>query len=476
MRIKSFFRKKSMSSISSAKNELDRTLNTFQLIMLGIGAVVGAGIFVIIGPAAGGHAGPAVTLSFILAALACACAGLCYAELASSIPVSGSAYSYLYVAVGEVVAWVVAGTIFLTYFMGAATVASGWSSYLASLLADFGINLPRQYAENYGAIVTLADGSEIKAIFDIPAVLLILAITYVLYVGTSTSAIVNTVLVSIKMSILALFLLIGLTKMDLSNWVPYIPENTGTFGEFGFSGIISGAALVLFAYSGFDAVATASQEAKNPQKSVPRGILGSLAIAAITYIAIAAVLTGVVGYQQLNSGQPIATAVDVMGIPWFALLMKVGIVIGLPSVILVEIYAIVRIFYSMTKDGLLPKGLGKVSKKTHTPHILTFIVGGLLAFVTAFVPLESLAKLSNFGGATTLILVCFATIYLRYTRPDIKRDFKVPMMPFIPIVGIVLFAQIMFSLSSQTLLIGALWSVTLLLLYVFYGNRKSILR
>lgn len=475
MKLKSIFRKKHMTE-PKGKEELERTLTTFQLIMLGIGAIVGAGIFVIIGPAAGGHAGPAVTLSFILAALACACAGLCYAELSSCITVSGSAYSYLYVSVGEIVAWLVAGMIFLTYFMGGATVASGWSSYFVNLLSDYDIFFPMHLADSYGSVITLKDGSTITAWFDLPAAILVLALTYVLYAGTSASAILNTILVIVKMFVLLLFIGIGFFNIDVANYTPYIPENTGVFGEFGVSGIVGGAALLLFAYAGFDTVATAAQEVKNPQKAIPRGILGSLIIVAITYIAIAIVLTGVVNYTMLNNGQPMAVAADIMGIPWFQIMLKLGALIGLPSVILVEVYAIVRVFYAMTRDGLLPKSWGKVSKKTHTPYRLTFGIGGILAITSGLFPLDHLAKLSNFGGATTFILVCYATLYLRYTQPKLKRDFKVPFVPVIAIVGIVLFAQILFSLASKIALFAAWWIGIMLALYFLYGYRKSVLR
>ncbi len=476
MSFKKYFTRKPVDElIEEAENsqELERSFSAWQLVMLGIGAIIGAGIFVLIGEAAGAHAGPAVTLSFIMSALACACAGLCYAELASTIPIAGSSYTYAYASLGEIVAWIIAGMIVLTYIVGGASVASGWAGYMVSFLADYGIYVPPQFAATAGSIITLADGTQVMGICNVAAVLIVLAITYVVYLGTEASAWINTVIVTAKMLVLCGFIIIGITFIEPSNWVPFIPENTGHFGEFGWSGIVGGASIVFLAFSGFDAVSTAAQEAKNPQRDLPIGILGSLIVAAITYIAVAAVLTGVAPYHELNVAQPIAVAVDKMKMPWFSTVIKLGAIIGITSVLLAMIYGTVRVLYTVTKDGLLPPVFCKIHPKHRTPHILTMTIGGLIAVLTTTVPLGQLAGMANFGILVTFSIVCFGTLFLRYRFPDLPRPFKCPLVPWIPLAGIIMFLVIIAGLPQTTYMYAGIWTVILILVYLVYGSKNS---
>lgn len=476
MGIIKIFRKKSIATVASnisRAHELERSLGLFQLILLGIGAIIGAGIFVIIGPATGAHAGPAVTLSFIIAAFACACAGLCYAELASSLPVSGSAYSYLYVSLGEIVAWLVAGTICISYFMGAATVAGGWSAYFTNFLAGYDIYFPIELSSTTGREIELEDGTIVRCLIDLPAFLLCAMLTLVLYIGTGASAAVNSIIVFVKMAVLIGFIVVGVTKVNIDNWFPYIPENTGLYGEFGFSGILAGASLVIFAFAGFDVAAAAAQETKHPQRNVPLGILGSLFIATLTYVLIAAIMTGIVSYDLLDNGQPVAIAAEHMGMPWFENFIKIGAVIGLPSVTLAMLFGTIRVVYTVAKDGLLPKLLAHVHPKKHTPHIATFMIGMLAAVVSSTVSLTKLAEIANFGTAVTFIMVCVATIYLRYKHPDMHRAFRCPLVPLIPLLGIVLFMQIIIGLSMHTWILAGIMMSVLFIAYFAYSFKRS---
>lgn len=476
MGILKIFRKKSIATVASnisKSHELERSLGLFQLILLGIGGIIGAGIFVIIGPATGGHAGPAVTLSFIIAGLACACAGLCYAELASSIPISGSAYSYLYVSLGEIVAWLIAGTICISYFMGAATVAGGWSAYFTNFLAGYDIYFPVELSSTTGREIELEDGTIVRCIIDLPAFLLCTLLTIVLYIGTGASAVINSIIVFVKMAVLIGFIVVGVTKVNIDNWFPYIPHNTGVYGEFGISGILAGASLVIFAFAGFDVAASAAQETKHPQRNVPLGILGALSIATLTYVLIAAIMTGIVSYDLLDNGQPVAIAAEHMGMPWFETLIKIGAVIGLPSVTLAMLFGTIRVIYTVSKDGLLPKILAKVHPKKHTPHIATFIIGMLAAVISSTIPLTRLAEIANFGTAITFIMVCVATIYLRYTNPNMHRAFRCPLVPLVPGLGIILFMQIIIGLSVHTWVLAGILMVVLFISYFAYSFKRS---
>jgi len=479
MSYKRYFTRKPLTELADeAQNshDLERTLTAFQLILLGVGAIVGAGIFVLVGIGAS-HAGPAVVLSFILGALACACAALCYAELASAIPLSGSAYSYTYATLGELPAWMISGCIILSYVLSAASVASGWSGYLVSLLAGYGLELSPQWIHATGHIVQLADGSTVTAIMNLPAFIIVALLAIIVFFGANASAMLNAIIVMIKLSVLFTFIALGAMHITPTNWVPFIPENTGTYGVFGFSGIVSGAAGVFLAYMGFDTVATAAQEAKNPQRDLPIGILGSLGISTLFYVLVAAVLTGLVHYSELiGSSEPLAIAVQTMQMPWFSVVIKIGAVVGLSSVILVLLYASVRILYTVTHDGLLPMALAKCHPKYHTPHVLTFIVSLIVALLGSMVQLNNLVFLSSFGTLVTYMIVCFSTLYMRYKFPSLARGFRCPLVPIIPLAGIILFGVILCGLPGHIFGYASLWLGVLLAIYFVYGRRSSHLQ
>jgi basic amino acid/polyamine antiporter, APA family len=476
MNFKKYFKCRSVEGLieeASKSRALSRTLGAFQLLMLGIGAIIGAGIFVFTGEAAALHAGPAVTLSFALAGIACACAALCYAEMASTIPSAGSAYTYAYATLGELPAWIIAGMIILTYILGASAVASGWSSYVQSFLADYNMHVPYILSGTLGKEVITATGEQFYSVIDLPAALIVLLLTTIVYRGAETSAAVNSVIVFIKMTVIFGFIVLGATKINPDNWIPFIPENTGKFGEFGYSGIVAGAAFVLLAYTGFDAVATAAQETKNPKRDLPIGIIGSLIICTVVYILVSCVLTGVVNYSELNVSSPMAIAVNAMNIPWLSTAIKIGAVAGLTSVILVLIYGSVRIMYTVTHDGLLPKRLAKTNKKYHTPHILTWVIGGSIIVMSSVVPAGELLKLSNFGTVVTFVIVCLGTLYLRYKKPNIKREFRCPFVPFVPVVGVVLFIAIIAGLPWKTFVYAGGWITFVIIMYFVYGRHNS---
>lgn len=479
MNFRHFFARKPISELiveASESKGFEKTLGPFQLIMLGIGAIIGAGIFVLAGPAAGLHAGPAITVSLALCGLACACAGLCYAELSSTIPISGGAYTYAYASLGEVVAWLVTGLIVLTYILGASTVATGWSGYFVSFLADYGVTIPPEFASYLGKEIVHADGSITYGIINLPAFFIVILLGAVVFFGADTSATVNNIIVAIKMFVIFAFILIGASYINFENWKPFIPQNTGVPGEFGLSGIVSGAGVIFLAFSGFDAVAATAQETKNPQRDLPIGILGSLFICTIIYILVSAVLTGVVPYTELAVAEPMAVAVNAMNMPWFSYVIKIGAISGLTSVILVLMYAVVRVLFTVTHDGLLPKWLAKSHEKYHTPHIMTFFVVMSMALLSALFPVDKLSKLANFGTLSNFSIVCLITLYLRYKEPKLIRGFKCPFMPWVPIAGIIVFTVIIISLPMEILLYAALWLGFLLIVYFVYGQHNSKLQ
>jgi len=474
--MKKYFKCRSIEGLVKEANSskgLERNLTAWQLVLLGVGAIVGAGIFVITGTAAGQHAGPAIVLAFMLSGLACVCAALCYAEMASMIPIAGSSYTYTYATLGEVVAWLIAGLVVLTYSLGASAVASGWSSYFQSLLLDYGFQLPLILTDCFGTILTDADGNTVTTIMDLPALLIVGTLTVVVFFGSQAAALINSIAVYIKMFVLILFVILGSQHIDPANWTPFIPENTGEFGDFGFSGVMVASGIVFLSYTGFDAVATAAQETKNPKRDLPIGIIGSLVICITIYVLISFVLTGVVNYRDLNVAEPMAVAVDTMGMPWFSTLMKIGAVAALTSVVLVLIFGIVRIVYTVTHDGLLPEFLAKTHPKYKTPHVLTFTAGGVIAFLASFVPIDSLVKLANFGTLVTFFIVCFGTIYLRKKRPEVKRSFKCPWVPVIPGIGMFLCAAILLSLPTQIILYAMIWIAFIMVVYILYGRHHS---
>jgi APA family basic amino acid/polyamine antiporter len=449
------FLKKSIANIQkeAAKSELKRTLGPLNLMSLGVGAIIGAGIFVLTGQVASANAGPAIMLSFIVAGIACALAGLCYAELASTMPVSGSAYTYAYGTMGEIFAWIMGWLLVLEYGIAASTVAVGWSGYVVSMLHDFGVNLPSilvagKEAPMWATPLIQASPNEAgNLVFSMTGTLNAVAavgifmVCALLVLGVSESANVNNVIVVIKVIVLLTFIAVGITYIDPGNWHPFIPEPTGNAGEYGVSGIFRGAAIIFFAYVGFEAVSTAAAEAKNPSKDVPIGILGALVICTIIYMAVAAVMTGVVPYKELASPAPIAVAIDRMGLEWadvplataeggklnlIAFLIKVGAITGLSSVMLVLCYGQTRIFYTMARDGLLPKVFAAIHPKYRTPWLGTILLGILIAVAASFLPISLLGDLVSLGTAVAFSIVCLSVIYLRVKHPDLPRPFKVP--------------------------------------------------
>ena len=452
------FLKKSVAQIQkeAAKSELKRTLGPINLMSLGIGAIIGAGIFVLTGQVAAANAGPAIMLSFVVAGIACGLAGLCYAELASTMPVSGSAYTYAYGTMGEIFAWIMGWLLVLEYGVAASTVAVGWSGYVVSILNDFGVAetlFPTiQYAGGEGpswatplvqSVVGEAGNSfPLTGTFNLVAAIGIAAVCSLLVLGVSESANINNVIVMIKIIVLLTFIAVGVQYINPANWQPFIPENTtGKFGEYGATGILRGASIIFFAYVGFEAVSTAAAEAKNPSKDVPVGILGALIVCTLIYMAVAAVMTGVVPYLELASPAPVAVAIDRMGLEWadvplataeggqlnlISFLIKVGAITGLSSVMLVLCYGQTRIFYTMARDGLLPKVFAVIHPKFRTPWLGTILLGVLIAVAASFLPISILGDLVSLGTAVAFSIVCLSVIFLRIKHPDMERPFKVP--------------------------------------------------
>jgi basic amino acid/polyamine antiporter, APA family len=467
--------RKSIESLRADANagQLRRVLGPVQLTALGVGAIIGAGIFVLTGQAAAQHAGPAIVLSFVLAGVACGFAGLCYAEFASMIPVAGSAYTYAYATMGELLAWIIGWDLILEYSLGASTVAVGWSGYIVSFLKDVGIVVPAQWANPMGAEVTLADGSIVQGIFNMPAAFIALAVTALLVVGIRESAGANSVIVLIKVTVVLLFIAFGAAYVNAENWTPFIPEPTGERGEFGMSGILMGAGVVFFAYIGFDAVSVAAQEAKNPQKDMPTGILASLLICTVLYIVVALVLTGIVPYTSLNVPDPIAVGIDATGLSWLKPLVKLGAIAGLSSVILVMVMAQPRIFYAMSRDGLLPPVFKKIHPKFKTPHITTMVTGVAVAVTAGLFPIGALGHMVSIGTLLAFAIVCIGVLVLRYKQPGLDRPFKVPGMPVVPILGALFCFWLMISLPAITWLRLAIWLVIGLAIYFLYGANAA---
>lgn len=451
---------------------LSRSLGPFSIIAMGIGAIIGAGIFVLTGTAAAQYAGPGIMISFVLGGIACAFVGLCYSELAALIPVAGSSYTYTYATLGEFFAWLIGWDLILEYAMGAATVAVGWSGYVTSILKDVGLVIPAQFAHAPG---TAIEGGG-TALFNLPAVLIVAALTLLLMRGTKESARLNNIMVVVKLAVVLSFIGLGWRYTNSANWSPVIPENDGTFGHYGYSGILRGAGVVFFAYIGFDAVSTAAQEAKRPQKDMPIGILGSLAVCTILYVLVAAVLTGLVPYKDLNVPDPIAKGVDVIGIGWFGALIKLGALSGLTTVILVLLYGQSRIFYTMASDGLLPRMFSHVHPTYQTPYRSQALIGICVALVAALVPINILGEMVSIGTLAAFCLVCGAVIHLRRSEKGMKRPFKVPAVPLVPILGILSCLLLMAGLPLDTWLRLVIWMAIGLVIYFTYGRRHSVLR
>jgi len=535
MNLKRYFIKKTVSGIQAeaGRSTLKRTLGKWNLLSLGIGCIIGAGIFVMTGQAAADHAGPAIVLSFILAGIACAFAGLCYAEMASILPISGSAYTYAYTSLGEVLAWVMGWLLILEYGLASATVSVGWSGYLVSFLTDFGIHIPAQFTQAYGQIVTLVndkvvslpndsivtfldgtkmtlmealknfpvpegaviakpdgtvvDATFVKALFNVPAALGIVMVTSLLIIGISESAKVNNFIVFVKVAVILAFIAIGAFFVDMQNWQPFIPDQLMSqagepiAGAFGYDGVLRAASIIFFAYIGFESISTAAQEAKDPQKDMPFAIIGALVLCTVLYILVSGVLTGIVDYRELGVDAPMAYAADQIGLGWFKFLIKVGAIMGLSSVMLVLVYGQTRIFYIMSSDGLLPKMFHTVHKKFQTPHLNTMFVGFFIAIAAGLMPLKSLGDMVSLGTMSAFMIVCFSVLYLRYSQPEVERPFRTPFVPFVPLAGMGTSGYLIYGMASSeggahTLFLVSLFLMVGLFFYLIYGQFNSKLK
>jgi APA family basic amino acid/polyamine antiporter len=470
----SLFATKSLAElhVESERGVLRRSLGPWNLTALGIGSIIGTGIFVFTGVAASQHAGPALVISMLIAATACAFAGLCYAELASMIPVSGSAYTYAYATFGELIAWIIGWDLILEYALSGATVAIGWSGYFVSFLRTVGIDFPAALATSPGTVTM--DGT--VGIFNLPAAIIILLVSGLLTLGIRESANTNTVLVIIKSMVLVLFVVAGISFINRDNLTPLIPPNTGEFGSFGWTGVLRGAAIMFFAYIGFDAVSTAAQEAKKPQRDLPVGILASLAICTVLYIAVAVVLMGIVPYSQLSVPDPLAVGIDATGLTWLSPVVKTAALFGLFSTMLVQLLGQSRIFFSMSRDGLLPKMFSRVHPRFRTPHLSTMITGSVMAVAAGLLPLTTLGELVSMGTLLAFVLVCIGIIILRRTGPDLPRPFRTPLVPLVPILGALACLVQMLALPLATWLRLVIWLALGLVFYFVYGARYSTLR
>lgn len=469
--------KKSLDSLLFNKEEshkLKQKLGPFQLILLGIGAIIGAGLFSITGIAAAENAGPAITLSFLIAAAGCAFAGLCYSELSTMLPVAGSAYTYAYATMGELVAWIIGWDLVLEYAMGASAVSISWSAYIVSFLHDYNITLPTDLIASPWQPVRLPDGTLVYGLINIPAVIIVCGISGLLMIGIKESAFVNAIIVLIKVSIVIVFIAVGIFYIKPSNYVPFIPNNTGVFGEYGLSGILRAAGVVFFAYIGFDAVSTAAQETKNPQKAMPIGIIGSLIICTILYILFSFVMTGLVNYKDLKVAAPVALAIDQTPFLWLNSLIKLAILAGFTSVILVLLLGQSRIFYSMSKDGLLPPIFSDIHPRFHTPWRCNLILLFFVSTIGAFLPLSVVGHMTSIGTLLAFVIVSIGVLLLRYRHPEIPRSFRTPWVPFVPIMGIIICLTMMISLGWENWIRLLVWLLIGLLVYFFYSRRLSL--
>lgn len=473
----------------TGSDTLKRTLGPVALIALGIGAVIGAGLFSITGMAAANYAGPGIMISFVIAAVGCAFAGLCYAEFASMIPVAGSAYTYSFATMGEFIAWIIGWDLVLEYAVGAATVASSWAGYLGELFKSFGLALPPEMMMTPFDSVTLANGDIVHGILNLPAIFIVIVMSLILIRGTSESAFVNGIIVILKVSIVIIFVIVGFKYVRPENLTPLIPENTGSFGSFGWSGVIRAAAVVFFAYIGFDAVSTAAQETKNPKKAMPIGILGSLAICTILYIFFAYVMTGVANYKMFNVGgsadlAPVAIAIKQMGpvginglvtpaYPWLNTMIIIAILLGYSSVILVMLLGQSRVFYSMSIDGLLPKVFSRLHPTHRTPYKSNLLFMLFVSAFAAFVPGRIVGEMTSIGTLFAFILVCIGVLVMRSKMKDAPRGFRVPFVPLIPILGVLVCLGMMVFLPFDTWIRLIVWMLIGLDVYLGYGMKKS---
>src|SRR5579862_2567942 len=486
----------------TGEHSLKRALGPTNLISLGIGAIIGTGIFVLTGTASANHAGPAIILAFSLAAVACVFAGLCYAEFASMIPVAGSAYTYGYATLGEFIAWIIGWDLILEYALGAATVASGWSGYVLSFLGDFGIRLSPKWAGAPGTVFLFYNGhwerltAQFQKLLDQshvdPATLPhqyssfnlfgfigIALVTAILVIGIKESANFNSFIVIVKVCVLLVFIGLGVNYImghhaeAMSNWTPFLPPNSGHYGDFGWSGIATAGGIIFFAYIGFDAVSTAAQEAKNPKRDMPIGILGSLVICTILYILVAGVLTALVKYNTLNVPDPIAIGIDETGVRWGSFLVKLGAICGLTSTMVVMLLGQSRVFFSMSRDGLLPAWASKVHKRFRTPYVSSIFVGFFVAIFASVIPISILGELVSIGTLLAFVIVCAGVWTIRRTNPELPRPFKTPWVPFVPIMGILISLLMMLGLPGDTWIRLIVWLIIGMVLYFGYGRYHS---
>ncbi|TCL35789.1 APA family basic amino acid/polyamine antiporter [Anaerospora hongkongensis] len=442
--------------ISSAERKgLKKTLGASDMVMLGVGCIIGTGIFVLTGVAAAKYAGPGIMLSFVLSGLACAFAALAYAELASMVPVAGSAYTYSYAALGEIIAWIVGWNLILEYSVGSSAVAAGWSGYMVGLLKSAGIELPKAYT------AVPADGG----IVNLPAMLIALFLSVLLVRGTKESATLNKILVFIKLAAVFIFLVLAGPKVNPANWTPFMP--------YGFSGVAGGAAIIFFAYIGFDAVATAAEECRNPNRDLPIGIIGSLVVCTILYIAVAAVLTGVVPYTELNNAEPVAYALRAIGYNLGSALVGTGAIAGITTVLLVLMYGQTRVFFAMSRDGLIPAGICKVHPKYGTPHVITILAGVAVALIAGFTPIGIIAELTNIGTLFAFVVAAIGVFVLRKTRPDLHRPFRCPAVSIVAPLAVLSCGYLMYNLPGETWLRFFIWSAIGFAVYFLYSYRNS---
>lgn len=442
--------------ISSAERKgLKKTLGASDMVMLGVGCIIGTGIFVLTGVAAAKYAGPGIMLSFVLSGLACAFAALAYAELASMVPVAGSAYTYSYAALGEIIAWIVGWNLILEYSVGSSAVAAGWSGYMVGLLKSAGIELPKAYT------AVPADGG----IVNLPAMLIALFLSVLLVRGTKESATLNKILVFIKLAAVFIFLLLAGPKVNPANWTPFMP--------YGFSGVAGGAAIIFFAYIGFDAVATAAEECRNPNRDLPIGIIGSLIVCTILYIAVAAVLTGVVPYTELNNAEPVAYALRAIGYNLGSALVGTGAIAGITTVLLVLMYGQTRVFFAMSRDGLIPAGICKVHPQYGTPHVITILAGVAVALIAGFTPIGIIAELTNIGTLFAFVVAAIGVFVLRKTRPDLHRPFRCPAVSIVAPLAVLSCGYLMYNLPGETWLRFFIWSAIGFAVYFLYSYRNS---
>jgi len=486
------FRRKTVASLqaeAASDQSLRRALGPTNLIMLGIGAIIGAGIFVLTGQAAANYAGPGIVFSFVLAGVACAFAGLCYAEFSAMIPISGSAYTYGYATLGEFFAWIIGWDLILEYMFAASTVAVGWSGYMVSFLKDMNIVIPAEFTKAPYIHTTPADAgwnlwrllgpegwSSTGAVLNVPAMFIVAIITILLVVGIKESANFNNVIVAIKVGVILLFLAVGVAYLNAENWQPFVPDVVE--GKYGWGGVLRGAGVIFFAYIGFDAVSTAAQEARNPQRDMPIGILGSLIICTIIYIAVALVLTGIVKYTQLNVPDPLAVAIDSLGksVAWLRPIIKAGAIAGIAAVVLVMVLGQSRIFFVMSKDGLLPPVFSKVHPKFRTPWLATLLTGGIATIIAGLLPIGLLGELVSIGTLLAFVIVCVGVFVLRYTDPNIPRPFRTPAFWLVCPLGVAFCVLLMVWLPPDTWGRLIVWMAIGFVIYFAYSRRHSRLQ